>query len=293
MLSKTLVKSVKQQTGSAPEYQQRLGGGSINDAAVVRLRGEQKVLKWNSARLYDMFEVEQQGLELLHKHRGALEVPEAEAAGVDEAGDISWILMPFIPSGKGGRSAQKTFGRGLAELHRAGQREGVTEFGLHHDNYIGRLPQDNRPMTAWPDFFIDRRIRPQLEAAVQAGLMPQSSFSELDAITRKIGDIFPDESPALLHGDLWGGNYLYTTTGTAALIDPAVYYGHREMELAFTMLFGRFAPRFYEAYEETWPLAPGFADRKDLCNLYPVLVHVNLFGHGYTGQARAILRKYA
>ncbi|MFW6347512.1 MAG: fructosamine kinase family protein [Cyclonatronaceae bacterium] len=293
MLSNALISSVEQQTGSAPEYEQRLGGGSINDAAVVRWRGKKMVLKWNSAALYDMFEVEQRGLELLHAHRSVLEVPQVEATGVDEAGDVSWILMPFIPTAGGGKKAQETFGRGLAELHRAGPREGVTEFGLDHNNYIGRLPQDNTPAADWPEFFIERRIRPQLEAAVKAGLMPRSSFSQLDAITLKTPGIFPEEPPALLHGDLWGGNYLYTPHDTAALIDPAVYYGHREMELAFTMMFGRFASGFYEAYEESWPLAPGFAERKDLCNLYPVLVHVNLFGHGYTGQAKSILKRYA
>lgn len=251
------------------------------------------VLKWNAAALHSMFEVEQRGMELLRRHSGELMVPEVQATGVDEAADLSWILMPFIPTGYGGPKAQESFGRGLAGLHRAGEENAELRFGLNHNNYIGRLPQDNARMPDWPEFFIQRRIRPQLKAAVEAGLMPRSSFTELDAITLKVADIFPDEPPALLHGDLWGGNYLYTTDDTAALIDPAVYYGHREMELAFTMMFGRFAGRFYEAYEEAWPLAPGFADRKDLCNLYPVLVHVNLFGHGYTGQAKSIMRKYA
>lgn len=293
MLSKALIDSVKKQTGAAPEYERRLGGGSINDAAKVRWQGREMVLKWNSAALYDMFEVEQRGLHRLHRHRSGLQVPEAEATGMDQAADLSWILMPFIPTGGGGKKAQEAFGRGLAGMHRAGQREGQTEYGLDHNNYIGRLPQNNAPMPDWPEFFIERRIRPQLEAAVEAGLMSPESFKQLDAITLKIASIFPEEPPALLHGDLWGGNYLYTDDDTAALIDPAVYYGHREMELAFTMMFGRFAPRFYEAYEETWPLAPGFEHRKDLCNLYPVLVHVNLFGHGYTGQAKSILKRYS
>jgi fructosamine-3-kinase len=293
MLPESLISSVEQKLSTRPAFEQMLGGGSINDAALVRCDQQRMVLKWNSAGLYRMFEVEESGLQLLRENKGILHVPEVAGTGLDEAEDLSWILMEYIPTGQGTKKAQQNFGRGLAIMHRSAAKNGRRAFGLEYDNYIGRLPQKNTTDQDWSSFFASQRIRPQLERAIQSGLMPSQCMDELERIIPKLSDIFPHEPPALLHGDLWGGNYLYTTDETAALIDPAVYYGHREMELAFTMMFGRFAGGFYDAYEEEWPLEPGFEQRKDLCNLYPVLVHVNLFGHGYTAQARSILKKYA
>ena len=101
------------------------------------------------------------------------------------------------------------------------------------------------------------------------------------------------EPPSLLHGDLWGGNYIVDERGEACLIDPAVYYGHREADLAMTRLFGGFDRSFYAAYESVAPLAAGHEERLPLYQLYHVLNHFNLFGGGYHGQSRRILQRYS
>ena len=100
------------------------------------------------------------------------------------------------------------------------------------------------------------------------------------------------ESPCLLHGDLWGGNYMVDEKGEACLIDPAVYYGHRETDLAMTELFGGFHASFYDSYNEQFPLLPGYEKRRPLYQLYHLLNHLNLFGNSYYCQCLRILQQY-
>jgi protein-ribulosamine 3-kinase len=113
-----------------------------------------------------------------------------------------------------------------------------------------------------------------------------------ERLFHRLDTLFPTEPPALLHGDLWSGNFLCDTQGRPVLIDPAVYYGHREMDLAMTRLFGGSDAALYAAYTDEWPLERGWEERVDLCNLYPLLVHVNLFGGSYITQVEAVLRRY-
>ena len=165
-------------------------------------------------------------------------------------------------------------------------------FGADEDNYMGSLVQVNDRCSTWAEFYADNRIMPcvlQLEK--------NNSFTEADVritekLCKKLGGIFPDEPPALLHGDLWAGNFMCTTNNCAAIYDPAVYYGHREMDIGLSKLFGGFDSRFYASYNTNYPLANGWEERLPLTQLYPVLIHAILFGGHYVAQGREIIKMF-
>ena len=162
------------------------------------------------------------------------------------------------------------------------------KFGLEFDNYIGSLQQSNEQNKNWDDFFIQKRLQAQLSI----GDFTANILSDFDKLFQKIPNIFPAEKTALLHGDLWSGNFLAKGGDTPTLIDPAIYYGNREMDIAMSKLFGGFNSDFYFAYNESYPLENGWEERIQICNLYPLLVHVNLFGGGYINQVKNILSYY-
>ncbi|RMG73992.1 MAG: ketosamine-3-kinase, partial [Bacteroidetes bacterium] len=201
---------------------------------------------------------------------------------------LAWLVLEFVESGPQTPAYWERLGQGLARLHQVS----APAFGLDHPNFIGSLPQRNTWHEEWVSFFIHERIDPMLEAAVKRGALSIKEVRAMERLYQRLPDLFPPEPPALIHGDLWGGNLLCDVNSQPVLIDPAVYYGHREMELAFMRLFDRQPPAFLEAYEEIWPLAPGFRDRIDVYHLYPLLVHVNLFGGSYAGSVRRILRPF-
>ena len=263
-----------------------IGGGSINDAWRIDTNDGPFFLKTNSADRYpSMFEAEADGLARLRETR-TLPVPEVFAHGEDH--DITWLLMEWIAPGRSAADRWSMFGQRLARLH----RHTNDRFGLERDNFIGSLVQHNRQEKDWPTFLIDHRLVPQLKMArdrrkIESGILIRAErlFSMLDGL-------FPKEPPALLHGDLWNGNFIAGSDGQVWVVDPATYYGHREMDIAMTKLFGGFDPEFYSAYQQEYPLEKGWEERIDLCNLYPLLVHVNLFGGEYVAQVDAILRRF-
>ena len=208
----------------------------------------------------------------------------------EAAGDCpAFILMEWLGRGSNTANVAQALGRGLAAMHR------VTgpAFGLEHDNFIGANPQPNRPAKDWLTFFRDQRLGFQMELAGRKGHLSPPRARRLERLLANLGDWLPTHPPAsLLHGDLWGGNWLVTASGEPALVDPAVYYGHREAELAFTELFGGFSGPFYAAYNQAWPLDSGYKERKDLYNLYHLLNHLNIFGEGYGGSVDSVLRRY-
>ncbi|MBK9291545.1 MAG: fructosamine kinase family protein [Bacteroidetes bacterium] len=265
-----------------------LGGGSINDAVRLDAGGSSYFVKWNSSARYPgMFDAEAAGLGLLAA-AGAVRIPRVLACA--SAGDTAFLMLEYIRPGRPHQQSWQQFGHELAALH----RHSAETFGLDHDNYIGSLPQQNTGgYQHWSDFFVERRLKPQLATAVAKGLINSAMQRQFGQLFARLNQLFPQEPPALLHGDLWSGNYLFDSQGSAVLIDPAVYYGHREMDLAMTFLFGGFDHRLYAAYHEAYPLAPGWRERIGLCNLYPLLVHVNLFGGGYVAQVRQILDRFA
>ena len=268
-----------------------VGGGDINEAAQLALsNGRHVFLKYNPSPLPELFAVEARGLAELQR-AAAVRVPEVYAVGAATDDHPGYILMEWLPE-SGPRSAEsmRAFGHGLAQLHATS----AESYGLNHDNYIGSLPQRNRPTERWVDFYRDQRLGVQRRIAEERGRLSPRRDARLDKLMDRLAEFLPDEAdlePSLLHGDLWGGNHIVTGDGVA-LIDPAVYYGHREMDLSFTELFGGFPSAFYEGYDDVWPLPPEYGDRKPLYQLYPLLVHLNIFGEAYGGGVDRVLRSY-
>ncbi len=263
-----------------------LGGGSINDARVVQTSGGSFFVKINSASRYPgMFEKEAKGLALLSK-ANVIAVPRV--IGYGEETKDAFLVLNYIQSATRVAGFWTRFGEALAALH----RNTGNYFGLDHDNYIGSLPQRNKQHDSWSGFFRDERLEPMVAMAFNSGRIDQSMIQRFEKFYSRLDNLFPHEPPALIHGDLWGGNFMVGESGEPVIIDPAVYYGHREMDLGMSQLFGGFDQPFYESYNSAYPLEPGWQERLSFCNLYPLMVHVNLFGGGYAGSVKSILRRF-
>ena len=258
-----------------------VSGGDINDAWAVRCDEVSVFVKARRGADPETFRVEAQGLRWLAE-AGALRLPGVLAHGEDPP----FLVLESISAGRPGADHDEVLGRGLASLHRFG----APCFGLDHHNFIARLPQDNTQSDDWPSFYWTRRLEPQLRLARRSGHIGSALGTDLERLAARLPErCGPSEATARLHGDLWSGNVLTDALGAPVLIDPAVYGGHREIDLAMMQLFGGFGPRVFDAYEEAWPLATGWRERVPLYQLYPLLVHVNLFGGGYVGSVRSAL----
>lgn len=262
-----------------------VGGGCINETVKVQCAEGVFFLKWNEQAPEDMFAAEAAGLSLLEE-TGRVRVPGVLGHG--KLHGKSYLLLEYLEPGRRIANYWQKLGRDLASLHQVS----ASRFGLFRDNYIGRLPQKNSEYLSWNDFFIENRLKPQVGLAYYNGLISTAHLSQFEQFYPKLSSLLPPEPPSLLHGDLWSGNVHTSPDGSACLIDPAVYYGHREMDLAFTRLFGGFDPEFYFAYHEHYPLQAGWEFRSDIFNLYPLLVHVNLFGRSYLPAVERTLRHY-
>lgn len=261
-----------------------VAAGNVNQGVLVDSSVGRFFLKTNFEDSPDIFEKEAEGLRLL-KANTSLTVPEVHAFGRE--GDHNFLLIEWLESARQGTRYAEDLGMGLAELHMATQKR----FGLSHDNFIASLAQKNTPLEDWTDFFTNCRLEPLVGQAYFEGLIDLDFLRKFKKIYQKLEGVFPKEKPALLHGDLWTGNVITDGKGNPALIDPAVYFGHREMDLAFSRLFGGFSEKFYARYEEVFPLEPGFGERVAIYNLYPLLVHLLLFGHSYLPPIQATVRR--
>jgi len=263
-----------------------LSGGSINSAFKLETNAGDYFMKYNRASAYPgMFEQESQGLSLMCAAK-EVRVPAVVATGDD--GSNTFIILEYIASSPKKDDFWDVFGRKLAALH----KHKGPYFGLDHNNYIGSLKQINDAHNRWTDFFREQRLLVQMELAARSGLLPSHSRRAFESLFARLDDIFPDEPPCLIHGDLWSGNYMVDDMGEACIIDPAVYYGSREMDIGMSRLFGVFGGSFYDAYNEAWPMEAGWRERIEICNLYPLMVHVNLFGAGYLGSVESILSRF-
>jgi fructosamine-3-kinase len=264
--------------------------GDINQAARIEAGSESYFVKWHPQSPPQMFTTEAQGLELLAS-ANAIKVPQVVYVAEAEGEVPAYLVLEWLEQERprDQQVAAEKLGEGLAALHGTHG----DQHGLDHDNYIGRLPQANRQNTNWADFYAEQRILAQLEQARKVGRLPKEREDLLMQLIQKMPDLIPpDAAPSLLHGDLWGGNYSYIAGNTPVIYDPAVYYGHREIDLAMTALFGGFPQRFYKAYHAAYPLDAGYQERQALYQLYSLLVHLTLFGGGYGVQVDAVARRY-
>ena len=257
-----------------------IGGGSINQAYRITDGDRDFFLKLNQAAQYAMFEAEALGLKEMADSQ-TIRVPRPICWGV--ADGSSYIVMEYLPLGNSSRDAWYQMGQQLAAMHRVISDRG---FGWHRDNTIGDTPQKN-PWTAdWVTFYGEHRLRYQLQLANRRGNFPRQA-ELLAALPSLLAG--HEALPSLVHGDLWSGNASVTVDGTPVILDPATYYGDREVDIAMTEMFGGFPKAFYDGYNAAYPLTAGYEKRKILYNLYHVLNHFNLFGGGYGSQAQSMM----
>ena len=259
-----------------------VGGGCINKCYRVTGGARMFFVKLNSADRRAMFEAEAAGLAAIAA-TASVHVPAPVCHGSNEA--IAWLVLEHIEFGEAGTRGMARLGTQLAALHR------VTDckFGWISDNTIGATPQINTRCRDWAEFWREHRLNFQLTLAARNGA-PKSLLDKGGRLANDCAALLQGLAvkPALLHGDLWGGNAGFDRDSAPVIFDPAVYYGHREADLAMTELFGGFSADFYAAYREAYPLAAGYEVRKHLYNLYHVLNHFNLFGAVYARQAEGM-----
>ena len=288
--------------GASLEARRSVGGGDINRAYRLTLSDETELFaKANASSLLPMFEAEAEGLAAM-RATGMIGVTEVLGIGLEPDAfvqDASFLLLAWLEPASKRADFWETFAEELAAMHAADtaflfpERGGQTTYGFPIDNYIGSTPQINTPKDSWVDFFRECRLRPQVRMAYDAGYLERSAIRQADSIMERLETLLPEpDHPSLLHGDLWGGNYMTGPDGKAWLIDPATYVGHREADLAMTELFGGFAPAFYSAYRSIAHVDAGYGERRDLYNLYHLLNHVNLFGYSYVGSVLHILNRF-
>ncbi|MDH5359034.1 MAG: fructosamine kinase family protein [Gammaproteobacteria bacterium] len=266
----------------SPAACETVTGGCISSAyRLTCTSGDAYFIKTHDAAQLDMFAAEAQGLREMAASK-SIRVPTVITWGV--IGQQSYLVMEYLSLRSRGEDPE--LGRELAMMHR--YQRGV--FGWDQNNTIGSSPQDNSPCEDWIEFWRSRRLGAQLTMAANNGYdgrLQEKGFLLLEGLDCLFRGYSP--LPSLLHGDLWSGNYGFTPDGQPVLFDPACYYGDRETDLAMTELFGGFGQGFYTAYNETWPLDPGYSVRKLLYNLYHILNHLNLFGISYADQAEQMV----
>lgn len=269
--------------GSSIRGKRPLAGGDINEAYEVELdSGERVFVKTNPHTPPRMFEAEARGLEFLRRglaSDSSLVVPQVRHQGGD------FLVLELLD--RSSEDQSDDLGRGLAELHLSS----AEMFGAPEPNFIGTLGQINEPLPKWVDFFRERRLNVQLELPGARRLIDAECRRRFEILFNRLEELLvPEEQPARLHGDLWGGNWFASTKGPA-IFDPAAYGGHREVDWAMMKLFGGFSERTFAAYNEVYPLSPGYQERLFVYQLYPLLVHVNLFGSSYVGSVQDTIRR--
>lgn len=262
-------------------------GGDINQAFQIKGTERDVFLKINTvARYPEMFIKEAEALAVLTQNT-PLKVPVVIAVG--EAGSFQYLLLEWLHKSRPAPGFWQQFAAGLAAMHQVTN----ASFGWPSGNYIGSLGQENNLTGNWPEFYARQRLLPLAEKLFNQHLFTKSDMQNAESLCGRLARIFPEEPPALLHGDLWAGNFMIATDGQPAIFDPAAYYGHREMDIAMSLLFGGFDSSFYNYYNELYLLEKGWRQRVPVAQLYPLLVHAVLFGGSYIGRCGEILKDWA
>ena len=271
------------QFGEKPKQISVLNGGDINQVFKVELNDQNLVIKLNKSKdLPQLFEKEKKGLELLSQSNFI--IPKPHLYGTYKSYDF--LIIDYIETGRNLNWGD--FGEKLAQLH---QIEGK-HFGLDHDNYIGSLMQVNEQCNEWSDFYTNHRLLALTAKARDQGVFERKHCLFVEKLCQKLNELIPACDPSLIHGDLWSGNLLADKSGQPVLIDPAVYYGHPEMDWAMLSLFGNYPKKAMRSYQNIKPLEKGLGERIDIHQLYPLLVHLILFGRGYLSGILSTLKKY-
>ncbi len=261
----------------------RLTGGDINEVYLICSHKHRFVVKLNdSIKFPFMFEYEARGLQELKKTK-TFTIPQVLYTGTIK--DTAFLILEYIDSVSPSDTFWESFGQKLALLHQCTS----SYFGFEENNYIGCLPQYNLKNESVLVFYISQRLEPQFKLAVQNGF----SFPDLKLFYKAISNEIPNEPPSLIHGDLWSGNYMIDSIGMPCLIDPALAYVPREMDIAMMHLFGGFDAKLFEIYNEIFPLKVNWKKRMPIFQLYYLLVHLNLFGKSYYHRVKNIVSSYS
>ncbi|WP_169736025.1 fructosamine kinase family protein [Crocinitomix catalasitica] len=261
----------------------KLAGGDINQVFKVDTANKSVVVKINKAEFYpNMFALEKGGLQLLGS---TIDVPEVKDLGLFE--DQQYLVLDYIEQKEPVSNYWKNFANSLSNLHQVK----ADKFGLDESNFIGSLVQQNNQHDNWADFLINERLMPMVEMAVNNGDVNFVEAKVIEKFYKKIPDLYPVEKPTLLHGDLWSGNII-RAGDKPFFIDPAVYYGHREMDIGMMHLFGGFDKSLFHHYDTFLPLEQDWEKRIKYNQVYPLLVHVNLFGRSYWDKVANILEAF-
>lgn len=273
-------------------YRTALGGGSVSHVEKIDTSAGPFVLKWMTGAPSGFFAAEAAGLAALRAAGSGFTIPHVIASsGPDERRDApAYLILEWLAPGSGGGDVDERAGHALAALHQTS----AAQYGFDHDTFCGTTRQPNARLSSWVSFFATARLGHMGDLAGRDGLLGTGDRQQLDRVIARLDSwlIEPPDGPVLIHGDLWSGNFHRTTSGPA-LIDPAVYYAHREAELGIMTLFGGVPARLLAAYDEALPLDTGWRERLPLYQIYHLLNHLALFGGGYRGQAMAIVRRYA
>ena len=265
-------------------------GGCINSGTLLFINDKSVVfLKHNGNSPAGFFHAEAAGLCAL-AGAGGLRIPRPISSDDAEGPVPAFLLLEGIQSAPPAKDFDEQLGRGLAQLHRAT----APAFGFDEDNFIGSTPQSNPRIADWPEFFATARLEPMLRLVEERGRSTPDLAKHMSRLIGRLPELIGRHNPvpSLVHGDLWSGNVMSDEHGAPVIFDPAAHDADREVDIAMTELFGRFAPAFYAAYREAWPLSAGYEVRRDIYNLYHLLNHVYIFGLSYMTGAMGILRRY-
>lgn len=262
-----------------------LSGGDINDVYKINTSKNSYVLKVNRKEWFPtMFEKEKLGLQTLAET--GIKTPKVVLCFLEKG--HQFLLLEFIEEEKETSCFWGSFAKDLVKIHQTNNNY----FGFKHDNYIGSLKQNNTQKQSWESFYVACRISPLVKQAFDKKLIGKHHLNAFDNFFKNLNEILPKEKPSLLHGDLWSGNLMKGINQTPIFIDPAIYFGNREMDIAMTQLFGGFDNRYLTHYNEIFPMEKGWENRIEIHNLYPNLVHLILFGKSYLRSIESVIQKF-